>query len=60
MVFKQKLPYFGHMLKSTGSVEKDLMCGRTMRMGRQRMRWMVGSYKQHGEKSRRTVGINIG
>ena len=39
---KQKLQYFGHLKRRSGSLEKTLMLGKTdgRRMGRQRMRWL--------------------
>ena len=42
---KLKLPYFGHLMGRTDSVEKTVMLGKTegrRRRGRQRMRWLVG------------------
>ena len=38
-----KLQYFGHLMRSTNSLEKTLMPGKTegrRRRGRQRMRWL--------------------
>ena len=40
-----KLQYFGHLMRSTDSLEKILMLGKmegTKRRGRQRMRWLDG------------------
>ena len=40
-----KLPYFGHLMQRTDSLEKTLMLGKTegrRRRGRQRMRWLDG------------------
>ena len=40
-----KLQYFGHLLRRTDSLEKNLMLGKTegrRRRGRQRMRWLDG------------------
>ena len=42
---KLKLPYFGHLMQRTDSLEKTLMLGKTedgRRRGRQRMRWLDG------------------
>ena len=44
-MLKLKLPYFGHLMRRTDSLEKTLMLGRTedrMRKGCQRMRWLDG------------------
>ena len=44
-MLKLKLQYFGHLMGRTDSFEKILMLRRTegrRRMGRQRMRWLVG------------------
>ena len=40
-----KLQYFGHLMRSTDSLEKSLMLGKIeggRRRGRQRMRWLHG------------------
>ena len=40
-----KLPYFGHLMRKTDSLEKTLMLGKIegrRRRGRQRMRWLEG------------------
>ena len=40
-----KLPYFGHLMQRTDSLEKTLMLGKTeggRRSGQQRMRWLDG------------------
>ena len=42
---KQKLQYFGHLMRRTDSFEKTLMLGKIeggRRGGRQRMRWLDG------------------
>ena len=42
---KLKLQYFGHLMRSTDSLEKTLMLGKIeggRRRGRQRMRWLDG------------------
>ena len=41
---KLKLQYFGHLMRSTHSVEKTLKLGKIegRRRGRQRMRWLDG------------------
>ena len=42
---KLKLQYFGHLMRSTDSLEKTLMLGNIegrRRRGRQRMRWLDG------------------
>ena len=42
---KLKLQYFGHLMRSTDSLEKTLMLGKIKglrRRGRQRMRWLDG------------------
>ena len=44
-MLKLKLPYFGHLMGRTDSLEKTLMVGKTegrRRRGRQRMRWLDG------------------
>ena len=45
LMLKLKLPYFGHLMRRTDSLEKTLMLGkiegrRRRRRGRQRMRWV--------------------
>ena len=38
-------PYFGHLMRRTGSLEKSLMLGKTdnrRKKGQQRMRWLDG------------------
>ena len=45
MMLKQKLQYFGHLVRRVDSLEKTLMLGRIAgrrRRGRQRMRWLDG------------------
>ena len=44
LMLKLKLQYFGHMMRSTDSLEKTLMLGKIegRRRGRQRMRWLDG------------------
>ena len=40
-----KLQYFGHLMRSTNSLEKTLMLGKTegrRRRGKQRVRWLDG------------------
>ena len=42
---KLKLPYFGHLMRRTDSLEKTLMLGKfegRRRRGRQKMRWLDG------------------
>ena len=42
---KLKLPYFGHLMRKTDSLEKTLMLGKIegrRRRGQQRMRWLEG------------------
>ena len=42
-MLKQKLQYFGHLIRKTDSLEKTLMLGKIegrRRRGRQRMRWL--------------------
>ena len=44
-MLKLKLQYFGHLMRRTDSLEKNLMPGKTegrRRRGRQRMRWLDG------------------
>ena len=44
-MLKLKLPYFGHLMRRTDSLEKNLMLGKIegrRRRGRQRMRWLDG------------------
>ena len=45
MMLKQKLQYFGHLMRRVDSLEKTLMLGGIggrRRRGRQRMRWLDG------------------
>ena len=44
LMLKLKLQYFGHLMRSTDSLEKTLMPGGVegRRRGRQRMRWLGG------------------
>ena len=45
-MLKLKLPYFGHLIRRTDSLEKTLMLGKIEgkgRRGRQRMRWLDGN-----------------
>ena len=45
LMLKLKLQYFGHLMRSTDSLEKTLMLGGIggrRRRGRQRMRWLDG------------------
>ena len=45
MVLKLKLQYFGHLIRRTNSLEKNVTVGMTEgngRRGRQRMRWLDG------------------
>ena len=45
LMLKQKLQYFGHLMRSTDSFEKTLMLGKIeggRRRGQQRMRWLDG------------------
>ena len=45
LTLKQKLPYFGHLMRRTDSLEKILMLGKIeggRSRGRQRMRWLYG------------------
>ena len=44
-MLKLKLPYFGHLMRRTDSLEKTLMLEKTegrRRRGRQRTRWLDG------------------
>ena len=44
-MLKLKLPYFGHLMQRTDSLEKTLMLGKIegrRRRGQQRMRWLDG------------------
>ena len=43
-MLKLKLQYFGHLMRTTDSLEKILMLGEIegMRRGRQRMKWLDG------------------
>ena len=45
LMLKLKLPYSGHLMRRTDSLEKTLMLGKIegrWRRGRQRMRWLDG------------------
>ena len=44
-MLKLQLPYFGHLMQRTDSLEKTLIQGKIegrRRMGKQRMRWLDG------------------
>ena len=43
-MLKLKLQYFGHLIQTTDSLEKNLMLGKIegRRRGQQRMRWLDG------------------
>ena len=45
LILKLKLQYFGHLMRSVDSLEKNLMLGKIVGRrirGRQRMRWLDG------------------
>ena len=45
-MLKLKLQYFGHLMESVDSLEKNLILGKTegrMRKGQQRIRWLDGT-----------------
>ena len=45
LMLRQKLQYFGHLMRRTDSLEKTLMLGKIegrRRRGRQRMKWLDG------------------
>ena len=45
LMLELKLQYFGHLMRRTNSLEKNLMLGKIegrRRRGRQRMRWLDG------------------
>ena len=45
LMLKLKLQYFGHLIRRTNSLEKNVTVGKTEgngRRGRQRMRWLDG------------------
>ena len=45
LMLKLKLPYFGHLMRRTDSLEKTLRLGKIeggRRRGQQRMRWLDG------------------
>ena len=44
LMLKLKLQYFGHLIQTTDSLEKNLMLGKIegRRRGQQRMRWLHG------------------
>ena len=45
LMLKLKLPYFGHLMQRTDSLERTLMLGKiegSRRRGRQRRRWLDG------------------
>ena len=45
LMLKLKLQYFGHLMRTTDSLEKNLMLGKIegrRRRGQQRMRWLDG------------------
>ena len=47
LMLKLKLQYFGHLIQTTDSLEKNLMLGKIegRRRGQQRMRWLDGITK---------------
>ena len=51
LMLRLKLPYFGHLMRRTYSLEKTLMLGKIegrRRRGRQRMRWLDGTTNSMG------------
>ena len=45
LMLKLKLQYFGHLIRTTDSLEKTIMLGKIegrRRRGRQRMKWLDG------------------
>ena len=56
LMLKLRLQYFGHMMKSTDSLEKMLLLGKIedrRRRGQQRMRWLDGIIDSMDISSRR-------
>ena len=56
-----KLQYFGHLMRTTDSLEKTLMLGKTegrRRRGRQRMRWL--DHELDGHEFEQTLGVGDG
>ena len=62
LILKQKLQYFGHLMRRTDSLEKTLMLGKIEggRRGRQRMRWLDGITDSNGPEFEETVGDSEG
>ena len=57
-MLKLKLPYFGHLMRRSDSLEKTLMLGKTeggRRRGRQRMRWSGWRHLLDGHECEQTL-----
>ena len=55
-----KLPYFGHLMQRTDSLEKTLMLGKIdggRRRGQQRMRWLDGIIDSMGMSLSKLQGL---
>ena len=62
-MLKLKLPYFGHLMRRTNSLEKTLMLGKNegrRRRGRQRTRWLDGSTNLIGHEFEQAPGVGDG
>ena len=63
LLLKQKLQYFGHLMRRTDSLEKTLMLRKTegrRGRGRQRMRWLDGIIDSMGHEFEQAQGDGEG
>ena len=63
LMLKQKLQYFGHLMRRADSLEKTLMLGKSegrRRRARQRMRWLDGITDSMGMSLSKTPGVGDG
>ena len=62
LMLKLKHQYFGHLMRRTGSFEKNLMLGKIEggRRGRQRMRWLDGITDSMDTEFEQALGVGAG
>ena len=63
LMLKLKLQYFGHLMRTTDSLEKTLRQGKIegqRRRGRQRMRWLDGITVLMGLNFKQVLGVGDG
>ena len=63
LMLKLKLPYFGHLMRRTNSLEKTLMLRKIEgRRGRewQRMKWLDGNHRFDGHEFEQALGVGDG